>query len=353
LRFGCVVAGDELAARPLGGVVDKDDMAERALAGHSARERLEDADESKNSDLDAGFLAHLAPRAVLDRLAIMEPAAGDRPLAEERPLAALDEENVAASENDGADADRDEFSLRARIHALLYSQTMCGRYHQTAPPERLGREYDLDIRENFPPRYNVAPGQPIAVIRRSDRGARQFALVSWGFIPGWAKPDDLKKIGGRPVVNARAETVAEKETFRAAFMRRRCLVPADGFYEWKAGRDGKQPYCIRRRDDDVFSFAGIWDVARGPDGGEIDTAAIITTEAGPDLRPLHHREPSVIQRADYQRWLETDERDAKDLTALLVAPAEGFWRYFPVSKAVNNWRNDGPQLVEPLRDLFG
>ncbi|MEX0644242.1 MAG: SOS response-associated peptidase [Parvularculaceae bacterium] len=230
---------------------------------------------------------------------------------------------------------------------------MCGRYHQTAPPERLGREYDLDIRENFPPRYNVAPGQAIAVIRQNEKGKRQFALMRWGFIPAWAKPEDLKKMGGKPLINARGETVAEKPTFRSAFKRRRCLIPADGFYEWKAERDGKQPYCIRRKDDELFSFAGIWETARDLDGGEIDTAAIITTEAGFDLKSLHNREPVVIAKAEHRRWLETDERDAKDLSALLAAPGKGFWRYFPVSKAVNNARNEGPQLVEPLHDLLG
>ncbi len=230
---------------------------------------------------------------------------------------------------------------------------MCGRYHQTAPPERLGREYDLDIRENFPPRYNVAPSQPIAVIRMNDAGKRAFALMRWGFVPGWAKAEDLAKLGGKPVTNARAETVAEKETFRAAFERRRCLIPADGFYEWKVERGERLPYCIHRSDDDLFSFAGLWDTERGADGAEIDGATILTTKAGPDVGALHHREPVVIQRADYQRWLETDERDARSLKALLAAPNKGFWRYFPVSKAVNNWRNDGPDLVEPLRDLFG
>ena len=230
---------------------------------------------------------------------------------------------------------------------------MCGRYHQTAPPERLAREYDLDIRENFPPRYNIAPTQPVSVVCMNERGKRAHTLMRWGFIPSWAKKDYLDKLASRPLINARGETVAEKPTFRSAFKRRRCLIPADGFYEWKAEKGGKQPYCIRRTDDDLFSFAGVWETAHDPDGGEIDTCAIITTTAGPDLSWLHNREPVVIAREDYARWLETDEQHADEMTALLAAPPEGFWRTFAVSKAVGNARNEGPELVEPLKDLFG
>lgn len=222
---------------------------------------------------------------------------------------------------------------------------MCGRYHQTAPAERLGREYELDIQDSFPARYNIAPTQPISVICRDEEGKRAHALMRWGFIPSWAKKDYLEKLAGRPLINARADGVAEKPTFRSAFKRRRCLIPATGYYEWKGQAGGKQPFCIGRTDGDLFSFAGVWETAHDPDGGEIDTVAIITTDAGPELRDLHHREPVVIQRDAYGFWLETGERDASVLLSLLVPPARRFWRAYPVSKDVNAVRNDGPELI--------
>jgi putative SOS response-associated peptidase YedK len=225
---------------------------------------------------------------------------------------------------------------------------MCGRYHQAAPPERLGREYDLDIRDNFPARYNIAPTDPISVIRSAGAGKRGYALMRWGLIPSWAKGESLKRFLSKPCINARADGVGEKATFRAAFERRRCLIPATGFYEWRAEAYGKQPWCIQRTDDRLFSFAGLWETGYDGEGGEIDTACIITTDAGDDIRPLHDREPAVIQPADYARWLETKESDARWLSPLLFAPAKGFWRLFPVSKAVNSVRNDGPQLLTPL-----
>jgi putative SOS response-associated peptidase YedK len=225
---------------------------------------------------------------------------------------------------------------------------MCGRYHQAAPAERLGREYDLDIRANIEPRYNIAPTQPIAVIRLNEKRAREFTHMRWGFIPSWAKKDYLEKLAARPLINARADGIAEKPTFRAAFRRRRCLVPATGFYEWKGEAGQRQPYNIVRADADLFSFAGVWETAVDADGGEIDTAAIITTDAGPDLASLHSREPVVVAREAYDFWLTTPERDAAVVQSLLTAPRAGTWRTHKVSKAVNNARNEGPTLIEPV-----
>ncbi|MHA7872802.1 MAG: SOS response-associated peptidase, partial [Hyphococcus sp.] len=168
------------------------------------------------------------------------------------------------------------------------------------------------------------------------------ALMRWGFIPSWAR-----KAEGRPLINARAETAADKPTFRSAFRRRRCLIPADGFYEWRAGADGKTPYAIARRDGGLFAFAGVWETACDPDGGEVDTAAILTTAAGPDLRRLHHREPVVIAPADFALWLEADERDLAQLAPLLNAAPQDTWRFHEVSKAVNRPRHDGPDLLAP------
>ncbi|NOX83446.1 MAG: SOS response-associated peptidase [Alphaproteobacteria bacterium] len=230
---------------------------------------------------------------------------------------------------------------------------MCGRFFLTSPPSDVGDLFDLALRENFPPRYNIAPSQPIAVIRQNDspvRDARQreFALVRWGFIPGWARGEHLQRVSAKPLINARSETVDEKPTFRSAYKRRRCLVPANGFYEWRAGADGKQPFAIQRPDAGLIAFAAIWETANDPDGGEIDTAAILTTASGPDLRGLHAREPVVIAREHFALWLEADERDTGLLSGLMAPAPAGTWDYYPVSKAVNSPRQDGPDMIAPL-----
>jgi putative SOS response-associated peptidase YedK len=227
---------------------------------------------------------------------------------------------------------------------------MCGRYHQAAPAERMGREYDLDIRDNIPARYNIAPTQPISVVRLNEKGQREHMLMRWGFIPSWAKKDHLERLAGKPLINARADGIEAKPTFRSAFKRRRCLIPATGFYEWKGEAGAKRPYAISRADGDLFSFAGLWETAHDPDGGEIDTVAIITTEAGPDLRALHHREPVVVLKDAHDFWMKTGERDAPIVLSLLTPPPRGFWKAWPVSKAVNNVKNDGPKLIEPATE---
>lgn len=197
----------------------------------------------------------------------------------------------------------------------------------TSPPEAVGAQFDLAIRENFPPRPNIAPTQPIAIIRRGDRRTREFALARWGFIPSWAKKDHQQRMKGRPLINARGETVADKPTFRAAFRRRRCLVPADGFYEWRTEDGARQPYLIEPAEGGVFALAGIWETAVDSDGGEIDTAAILTIAAGEELLALHDREPVVITRSNYDRWIDPDEKSAGDALALVAAQGPGFWRW--------------------------
>lgn len=231
---------------------------------------------------------------------------------------------------------------------------MCGRYLFTSPPEAARETFSVDIRANFPPRWNIAPTQPIAIICRNEKGAREFALVRWGFIPTWAKKDYLERTGGKPLINARGETAAEKPTFRSAYKRRRCLIPADGFYEWRTEKGARQPYLIRPAAGGLFAFAGLWETAHDPDGGEIDTGAILTCAAGPDVAPLHNREPVVIQPADYAVWLETGEKEAATVQAMLSAPAKGFWAAHPVSKAVNNARNEGEALAREIgqREMF-
>lgn len=222
---------------------------------------------------------------------------------------------------------------------------MCGRFKLTSPPADVADLFNVDVRDNFPPRYNIAPTQPVAIIRINDHREREYTLMRWGFIPSWAKGDYLERLGSRPLINARAETVSEKPTFRSAFKRRRCLVPADGFYEWKGEKGVKQPYCITR--GGLFGFAGVWETAIGPDGGEADTVAILTTPAGPDLKPLYAREPIVVEPKHYDLWLSADERDTEMLQDLLHAADPGTWDFYRVGKAVGSPRNDGPELVKP------
>ncbi len=231
---------------------------------------------------------------------------------------------------------------------------MCGRYVFTSPPEAVGQLFGISVTDNFPPRWNIAPTQPIAIIRINERRAREFALARWGFIPSWAKKDYFEKVGTKPLINARGETVAEKPTFRSAFNRRRCLVPADGFYEWRTEKGARQPYLIKPSAGGLFAFGGIWETAVDPDGGEIDTAAIITAAAGPDIAPLHNREPAVIAPENFECWLDIDETQKGAAQALTAAQPKGFWTWHQVSKAVNNARNEGEELAREVgqREMF-
>ena len=248
---------------------------------------------------------------------------------------------------------------------------MSGRYTLISNPARVFAEFDVPQTEEFPPRYNIAPSQPIAVIRHNPHpmpgapppvkkgssaramplGRRECALMRWGFIPGW-----MGREKGRPLAMARAETVDVKASFKSAFKRRRCLMPADGFYEWRGEAGARQPYYVRPIDGRLIAFAAIWETAMADNGSEADTVAFLTVEAGPDLARIHHREPAVIDHDDYALWLEADERDAHQLKPLLRARAAGFWRAEPVSTAVNTPRHDGPDLIKPVpafkMDLF-
>lgn len=217
---------------------------------------------------------------------------------------------------------------------------MCGRFVITSPPDAMRRLFRYAEQPNFPARYNVAPTQPIPVVRLIN-GARTFTLMRWGLLPGWVK--DPK--GFTLLINARAETAAEKPAFRNALKRRRCLLPADGFYEWKREGALKQPYFIRRRDRAPFAFAGLWETWSGPGGEEIDTAAIVTTDASADVAALHHRMPVTIDPDDFDAWLD-DASDAQAVQRLMRPALEGQFELFPVSDAVNKVMNDDPRNVE-------
>jgi putative SOS response-associated peptidase YedK len=219
---------------------------------------------------------------------------------------------------------------------------MCGRYVQTTPAEALGRLLGFDERPNLAPRWNVAPTQAAPVIRQGEDGRRHLVQLRWGLVPGWAK--DLAF--GAKAINARAETVATKPAFRDAFRRRRCLVPADGYYEWMASGATKQPYRFVLRDGGVMVFAGLWERWRAPAGEAVETFAFVTTDASPDVAPVHDRMPVLLDASAWPLWLDP-ATPAETLQALLVPASPGRLDHHAVSRQVNSARAEGPELARP------
>jgi len=219
---------------------------------------------------------------------------------------------------------------------------MCGRYAIISAPEEIRRLFRYAEQPNFPPRYNVAPTQPIPLVRIAE-GARHFALMRWGLLPAWVKDPRAFTL----LINARAETALEKPAFRNAMKRRRCLIPADGFYEWRREGARKQPFFIRRRDRAPFAFAGLWETWSGPGGEEIDTAAILTTQANETLRALHHRMPVILPPEAFDLWLD-EATDVRAAASLLVPAADDQLELFAVSDAVNKVVNDDPRNIAPV-----
>lgn len=223
---------------------------------------------------------------------------------------------------------------------------MCGRYMLTSAPEALRALFRYEEQPNFPPRYNIAPTQPIPIVRMVD-GKRQFALVRWGLLPSWVK--DPK--GFTLLINARGETACEKPAFRAAMKRRRCLIPADGFYEWKSVGSRKQPYFIRAKSGEPFAFAGLWETWTGPNGEELETAAIVTTTANRTLKLIHDRMPVIIPPEAFDLWLNTDAVDAATASALITPAPQNVLEAYPISTDVNRTANDDPKLLEPAAEI--
>jgi len=218
---------------------------------------------------------------------------------------------------------------------------MCGRYAVTSAPEAIRAMFGYPEQPNFPPRYNVAPTQPIAIVRLMD-GKRQFALVRWGLLPSWVK--DPKNF--TLLINARGESVIDKPAFSAAMRRRRCLIPADGFYEWKTIGTRKQPYYVRAKSDQPLAFAGLWETWTGPNGEELETAAIVTTRANRALAEIHERMPVIIPPDAFNLWLDCTNVDPETAAALISPASENLLDTYEVSAAVNRTANDGPELVE-------
>jgi putative SOS response-associated peptidase YedK len=213
---------------------------------------------------------------------------------------------------------------------------MCGRYTLTSPIDRLAQEFDLDggIGE-LQPNYNVAPTQSVATVI-AENGGRRLEMLRWGLVPSWA---DDPEIGSR-MINARAETAPEKPSFRSAFKRRRCLIPSDGFYEWKREEGGKQPYYIHMQDGRPFAFAGLWESWHD----ELRTCAIITTRANELVAGVHDRMPVILPRENYDAWLDP-EADKEELVSLLRPYPGDDLETFPVSRFVNSPRNNDERCV--------
>jgi len=222
---------------------------------------------------------------------------------------------------------------------------MCGRFTLFEADKILSKEFGVSGVPPLSPRYNIAPSQPIAAVRPPHTGSgRELALLRWGLIPSWSKDPAI----GNRLINARAETVQEKPSFRNAFRRHRCLIPTNGFYEWQRQERGKQPYFVRMRDERIFAFAGLWDRWESPDDGVIETCAILTTAANAVLSPIHGRMPVILPQAEYARWLDPTLKDPDELSPLLVPfPPEGMLA-IPVSPRVNAPSTDDEKCIAPL-----
>ena len=214
----------------------------------------------------------------------------------------------------------------------------------TTPVEGVRQVFGFIEQPNLAPRTNIAPTQAAAAVRLGEDGGRHFVWLKWGLIPSWAKE---AAIGSR-MINARAETVAEKPAFRSAFRRRRCLLVADGFYEWQKQPEGpKQPYRITLQDGGPFGFAGLWESWRDPAGGTVESCTIVTTEANAFLAPIHHRMPVIVSPGDFDLWLDPGAPPQTALALLRPYP-DGAMAAYPVSRRVNNVANDDPEVIAPV-----
>lgn len=225
---------------------------------------------------------------------------------------------------------------------------MCGRFTLTTPAHRLADLFDLSGElPQVTPSYNIAPTQEIAAVAADSEGRRHLRELHWGLVPHWAKDPEI----GNRMINARAESVPEKSSFKAAFKKRRCLIPADGFYEW--ARDGsgsgpKQPYYIRLQTGSPYAFAGLWESWEGEDGRRLHTTTIITTEANELVGEIHNRMPVILAPENYPTWLDTSIEATEELMPLLAPYPSDQMEAYPVSTHVNRPANDDPGCVEPV-----
>ena len=225
---------------------------------------------------------------------------------------------------------------------------MCGRFTLTIDPYHLQQAFPWAvIPEDLPPRYNIAPSQPVAVIPNT--GDNTLSMYKWGLIPSWSKDPAI----GDRMINARSESLAEKPSFRNAYRRRRCLILADGFYEWKQdpGMKSKQPVYIRLIDSVPFAFAGLWEIWKSPEGAEVRSCTIITTQPNSLLEPIHNRMPVILPPASYSSWLVPEDRQPAQLNDLLIPYPASEMMASPVSRMVNIPQVDSPDLIKPVTEL--
>lgn len=220
---------------------------------------------------------------------------------------------------------------------------MCGRFYLITDSQTLAEHFEATGGLELAPRYNIAPSQEVAAVRQGVEG-REIARLHWGLIPFWAKSAK----SSYKMINARAETVASKPAYRAAFRRRRCLIPASGFYEWKATESGKQPYSIRTNED-LMAFAGLWEHWQGEDGVSVESCTVIVTQANDKLRPIHDRMPVILDPVDYEIWLDPETQDPHILEPMLRSYPGDKMNFYPVSRKVGNASYDDPECIEPAR----
>ncbi len=222
---------------------------------------------------------------------------------------------------------------------------MCGRFAFYSPAEAITQLFGVDNPPAIEPRYNIAPTQFVPIVRADETGKRSIGMLRWGLVPFWAKD---KAIGNR-MINARAETLTEKPAYKDPFKKRRCIVPANGFYEWKKQGSIKQPYFIGRGGDEPFGMAGLWACWRDKDNEDetLETFTVVTTTPNEAIEPYHNRMPVVLAPDSFAAWLAPDNHDVDALQQLLVAPPSEGFTIWPVSRLVNNARNETPELIEP------
>lgn len=226
---------------------------------------------------------------------------------------------------------------------------MCGRFTLRAPASVIAEQFSLFDLPSLSPRYNIAPTQTVAVVRQVGQAGgagRELVNLRWGLIPHWAKDPAI----GNRMINARSESVAEKPAYRTALRRRRCLVAADGFYEWQPGGRRKQPYFIRMKDDLPFGFAGLWETWEGPENSYIESCTIITTDANELMAPIHDRMPVIVDPKDYGLWLDTSIQDPARLLPLLCPLHGDVLVAEPVGTRVNSPANDDAACIAPLNE---
>jgi len=218
---------------------------------------------------------------------------------------------------------------------------MCGRYSLHSNPSVVALQFGLAHPPEFSARYNIAPGTPVLAVPANPNHARSGTLLHWGLVPSWAKDPSI----GNRLINARAETLTEKASFRVAFRRRRCIIPANGYYEWMPTGGRKQPYYVHPQGEELFGFAALYEHWNGPDG-PLESCTIITTEANELMRRIHGRMPAILPVEAYAHWLDPENPDPVSLAELLRPAASERMAAHPVSLRVNNVKNEGPVLLE-------